>query len=105
MKFEIVFGKERLITPTELALAGLLIKKTDLYKRLNGILLKENANPIIKNGDVAYSYIDLLCQGKSAFQSIREMHEDKKFYRYALGVSRLPSEGTLRQSMDSVKDA
>jgi len=105
MKFEIVFGKERLITPTGLALAGLLLKKTDLYKRLNNTLLKENASPIIKNGDVAHSYIGLLCQGKSAFESIREMHEDKKFYRYALGVSRLPSEGTLRQRMDSVKGA
>ncbi|NLN49613.1 MAG: hypothetical protein GX154_11140 [Clostridiales bacterium] len=35
MKFEIVFGNERLITPTGLALAGLLLKKTDLRKRLN----------------------------------------------------------------------
>ena len=105
MKFEIVFGKERLITPTGLALAGLLLKKTDLRKRLNGTLLKENANPVIKNGDVAHSYVGLLCQGKSDFEAICEMHEDKQFYKYALNINDIPSEPTLRQRMDTVKGA
>lgn len=105
MKFEIVFGNERLITPTGLAIAGLLLKKTDLRKQLNDVKLKDNANPIIKNGDVAQVYIGLLCQGKSDFEAVREMHEDKKFYKYALNIADIPSEPTLRQRMDSVKGA
>lgn len=105
MKFEIVFGNERLITPTGLALAGLLLKKTDLRKRLNGVKLKDTANPVIKNGDVAQSYVGLLCRGKSDFEAIREMHEDKQFYKYALNMNDIPSEPTLRQRMDSVQGA
>jgi hypothetical protein len=55
MKFEVRFGNERLITPTGLGIAGLLLKKTDLKRRLNEVKFKDNANPQIKNGDVAIS--------------------------------------------------
>lgn len=51
MKFEIRSGKERLITPTGLGIAGLLLNKTDFKKRVDGIKLKGNANPQIKNSD------------------------------------------------------
>lgn len=100
MKFEVRFGNERLITPTGLGIAGLLLKKTDLKRRLNEVKFKDNANPQIKNGDVAISYIGLLCQGKSDFDDVREMLEDKEFYTYALDTRNIPSSETLHQRMD-----
>ena len=100
MKFKIRFSNERLITPSGLAIAGLLIDKTDLKRRLDSIKLKDNANPQVKNSDVAISYIGLLCQGKSDFEAIREMKEDPEFYMDALNIRRIPSSGTLRQRMD-----
>lgn len=100
MKFKIRFSNERLITPSGLAIAGLLIDKTDLKRRLDSIKLKDNANPQVKNSDVAISYIGLLCQGKSDFEAIREMEEDPEFYMDALNIRRIPSSGTLRQRMD-----
>jgi hypothetical protein len=48
MKFEVRFGNERLITPTGLGIAGLLLKKTGLKKQINAVKLKDNANPQIK---------------------------------------------------------
>lgn len=100
MKFEVRFSKERLITPTGLAIAGLLINKTDFKKRVDEIKFKDNANPQVKNSDVMNAYIGLLCQGKSDFESIKEMHEDPDFFIDALGIKRVPSAETLRQRMD-----
>jgi hypothetical protein len=40
MRFEVRFGNERLITPTGLGIAGLLLKKTDLKRRLNEVKFK-----------------------------------------------------------------
>jgi len=100
MKFKVRFTKERLITPTGLAIAGLLLDKTDFKKRADSIKLKDNANPHIKNSDILISYIGLLCQGKSNFDDIREMFEDKEFYCYALNIKKIPSSETLRQRLD-----
>jgi hypothetical protein len=100
MKFVVRFGNERLITPTGLGIAGLLLKKTELKKQINVVKLKDNANPFIKNGDIAISYIGLLCQGKSDFDDVREMLEDKEFYTSALEISNIPSSETLRQRLD-----
>lgn len=100
MKFEIRFGRERLITPTGLGIAGLLLDKTDFKKRVNAIKLKDNANPQITNSDVTVAYIGLLCQGKSDFDDVREMLEDPEFFTYALNIKKIPSSETLRQRLD-----
>jgi len=100
MKFEIRFTKERLITPTGLAIVGLLLDKTNLKKRIDLVKLKDNANPHIKNSDVIISYIGLLCQGKSNFEDVREMLEDPEFFTDALNIKRIPSSETLRQRLD-----
>lgn len=100
MKFKVQFSKERLITPSGLAIVGVLMDKTDLKARVDSIKLKDNANPHIKNSDVAMSYIGLLCQGKSDFEAICEMEEDPDFYKDALNIKRIPSKDTLRQRMD-----
>lgn len=99
-KLEIRFGKERLITPSGIGLAGALLKKTGLKKRVDKMKLKDNQSPQIKNSDVLISYIGLLCQGKSDFDSIREMQEDPSAFQYALGIGNIPSSETMRQRMD-----
>jgi hypothetical protein len=98
--YEIRFSNERLITASGLSVAGLLLRRTRLAKRLNESKLKENAAPHIKNSDVAFAYIGLLCQGKSDFDAIREMEPDPDFYCKALGIDDVPSSETLRQRMD-----
>jgi len=67
---------ERFIVASGLSIAGLLLGKTQLAKRLNGIYLKDNAAPHIKNSDVAFAYIGMLCQGKNDFDYICEMNSD-----------------------------
>lgn len=98
--YEVRFSNERLITASGLSLAGLLLRRTQLAKRLNAIKLKDNAAPVISNSDIAFAYIGLLCQGKNDFEAIREMASDPDFYCKALALHKLPSSETLRQRMD-----
>ena len=49
------------------------------------------------------TYIGLLCQGKTEYDSVREFHEDPDFFKLALGISySIPSSETLRQRMDAI---
>lgn len=93
---------ERLIMASGLTLAGLLLKRTSLAKRLNETKLKDNAEPHIKNSEIALAYIGLLCQGKSDYDFIREMDRDQDFYCTALDIKHIPSSETLRQRLDMV---
>jgi hypothetical protein len=98
----ITVSNERLISASGLALVGLLLKKSKLKKQLNYCKLKDNFNPSISNADVAFSYIGLLCQGKTQFDAVREMSFDPEFYKLALGLENITSSETLRQRMDQV---
>ncbi|TCL53458.1 DDE family transposase [Hydrogenispora ethanolica] len=93
-------SNERLITASGLSIVGLLLQKTKLQERLNLHRLKDNAAPHIKNHEIVFAYIGLLCQGKSDFDHIREMNSDPDFYRIALGIDHIPSSETLRQRLD-----
>jgi len=93
-------SNERLISASGLSIVGLLLGKTKLAKRLNVSRLKENAAPHIKNSDVAFSYIGMLCQGKSGFDFAREMESDPEYYCRALDIKDIPSSETLRQRLD-----
>ena len=63
----------------------------------------KRSQPQIKNGDILLTYIGLLCQGKTAFESVREMNDDPEFYKIALGITRaIPSAETMRQRMDEI---
>jgi hypothetical protein len=93
-------SNERLITASGLSIVGLLLQKTKLQERLNLHRLKDNAAPHIKNYEIVFAYIGLLCQGKSDFDHIREMNSDPDFYRIALGIDHIPSSETLRQRLD-----
>ena len=46
MRFKIRFSKERLITRSRLAIAGLLIDNTDLKRKVDSIKLKDNAKQL-----------------------------------------------------------
>lgn len=98
--FEVRFSDERLITASGLSIAGLLLNRTKLAKRLNESKLEDNPNPKISNSDVVLAYLGLLCQGKSDFDHIREMDADPEFFCEALGIKNIPSSETLRQRLD-----
>ena len=97
-------SNERLITPSGLALVGGALGKSDLVKRSNRMTVdKKRSQPQIKNGDILLTYIGLLCQGKTSFDSVREFHADPDYFKAALGISyAIPSSETLRQRMDMI---
>jgi hypothetical protein len=54
----------------------------------------------IGHRDVLSCYVAMLCLGKSDFEAIEGFRGDELFH-VALGLDRVPSEGTLRQRMDA----
>ncbi len=101
---KIEFSDERLITPSGLSLVGQVLGKSDLVSRCNKLMDKDKrSGPQIKTSDVLLTYIGLLCQSKTQYESVNEMLEDPEYYCLALGLSSdIPSAETLRQRMDSV---
>ena len=106
-KLVIEFSNERLITPSGLSLVGQLLGKSNFIKKCNNMKVDgKRSQSQIKNGDILLSYIGLLCQGKTSYDSINEMSDDPEYYRLALGITRaIPSAETLRQRMDAGNDA
>lgn len=99
MRFVIEQSDETITTHSGLSLVGLLLNKTDLGNRLNHTAIKGLGNPDISNRDVAYSYLGLLCQGKSDFDHIEPFRKDP-FFPAALQIDTVPSSPTLRQRLD-----
>ena len=58
----------------------------------------------IKHSDVLRSYIGLLCLGKSDFEAVSTIREER-FFTEALGITTVPSEVTLRQRFDARAEA
>lgn len=54
----------------------------------------------ISHGDALFSYLGLLCIGKSDCDAIENVRDDK-FYASALNIDTIPSAATLRQRMDA----
>ena len=103
-KLIIEFSNERLITPSGLSLVGQMLGKSNFIKKCNNMKVDGKRSQFqIKNGDILLSYIGLLCQGKTAYEDIREMWADPDYYKLALGITRtIPSVETLRQRMDDI---
>jgi hypothetical protein len=103
-KLVIEFSNERLITPSGLTLVGGMLDNSDLVDIVNRASVTEKrSQPQMKNGDILLTYIGMLCQGKTAFESVREMEDDPEYYEMALGLKRsIPSAETLRQRMDEI---
>ncbi|HAJ3957502.1 IS1380 family transposase [Fictibacillus sp. Mic-4] len=101
-KFIIEESNEKIISHSGIAIIGQLLSKTQLKSRLNAVKLRQNGRkrtPVSSNKDIAYSYIGLLCQGKSDFEHIEPFREDS-FFAYALEIDHIPSCSTLRQRLD-----
>lgn len=103
-KLVITCSNERLITPSGLTLVGQMLGKSSFIKKCNNMKVDgKRSQSQIKNGDILLSYIGLLCQGKTAFESIGEMSDDPDYFEIALGITRsIPSAETLRQRMDDI---
>jgi hypothetical protein len=93
-------SQDRLITPGGLILAGALLAKTKLSKMLNS--LGKAADATHKTASCAISYVALLCQGKTAYEDVRELQEDSEFSSQALQIDTIPSAETMRQRLDEV---
>ena len=102
MKFIISETDEILVSHSGLGLAGALLQGTGIQKRSNGIRLGDRKRPEVSHGDVVTAMIGLLCLGKPDFEDIEAFREDE-FFRRALGLKKIPSEGTLRQRLDDLE--
>ena len=104
MKFELAKSNAILNAHSGLVLAGSLLCKTDLSNRLNQVQLESDKEFEISNADVAFSYLGLLCQGKSDYDDIEPFRRDQ-FFHQAMNIKRVPSSPTLRQRLDSFSES
>jgi hypothetical protein len=98
-RFQLDQSLEHLTAHAGLSLIGLLLSHTKLAKRVKQSRLPGVQHPEISNADVLFSYLGLLCQGKSAFDHIEPFRQDR-FFAKSLGVNLVPSSPTLRQRLD-----
>ena len=103
MRFIISETDEILVSHSGLALAGSLLRRTAIQKRTSRIRLGDRKRPEVSHGDVVTAMIGLLCLGKPDFEAIEAFREDE-FFRRALGLAKVPSEGTLRQRIEQLAD-
>jgi hypothetical protein len=104
VKFIISQTDEVLVPQSGLALVGALLQDTEIRKRTNALKVEGCLRPEVKHGDVISAAIGLLCLGKTDFNDIEPFRKDG-FFRRALGLSKIPSEATLRQRLDAIQDA
>jgi len=82
-----------------LGLIGMALnERTDLHEQAKAAAPARS--DAIAHGDILSSYIALLCLGKSDFEAISGKREDESFAT-CLGLKQVPSEGTMRQRMDT----
>lgn len=101
MEFIISETDEVLVPQAGLAVVGALLKGTAVKRRASAIELEDCPRPEMKHGDVLTAAIGLLCLGKSDYTDIEAFRSDE-FFRRALGLSKVPSEETLRQRLDQL---
>jgi hypothetical protein len=97
--FDIVQGEADLVSHSGLSLAGALLQRTQIQDRINQIALPTHTQPEMDHGEIAHAMIGLLCLGKPDFEAI-EAFRDDSYFPLAMGLKRIPSEGTLRQRLD-----
>lgn len=96
-QFIIGQSKHEFTSHSGMALIGQCLRRyTDLKRRTDIMAPMRHG---IGSGDVVASYVGLLCQGKTDYEAI-ENFRDNRFFREALGINDVPSEGTLRQRFD-----
>jgi hypothetical protein len=96
-RFIIERSEEDLTSHSGLVLAGMAINRyTELVQSLKREVPLRHG---IAHADVLRSYVGLLCLGKSDFEAVSNVREDK-YFAAALSVGTVPSAETLRQRMD-----
>ena len=99
-RFEIVRStSDTLTSHSGLALVGRALAQTRLDQDLGSIPLRHG----IAHADCVKSYVGLLCTGKSDFDAIENRREDR-FFKTALGITKVPSAPSLRQRFDEHAD-
>ncbi len=79
-----------------LALVGLAINRyTELQKTLRRIVKRHG----IPNIELIRAYLGQLCLGKSDFDALENMRDDR-YFKQALGIKQMPSASRLRQRFD-----
>jgi hypothetical protein len=101
MQFIISQTDEVLVSQAGLAVVGALLQGTAIQRRTSAIELEDCPRPEIKHGEIVTAAIGLLCLGKSDYTDIQAFRHDA-FFRRALGLSKVPSEETLRQRLDQL---
>ncbi len=106
-RIKVVFGNERIITPSGLGIVGGMLGKSNFRKHCDRQKVDpKRSQPQIKNGDILLTYIGNLTLGKTDFEAVREFDDDPDYYKEALGIVReIPSAETLRQRMDDIGDS
>lgn len=100
VQFIIEETDEKIFGNAGLAMVGQLLNQTNVDARLNALPLpSQSRSCAISHGDVARSYIGLLCQGKSDFEHI-ESFQDQVEYAFPLDIDHIPSAATLRQRLN-----
>ena len=85
------FTNERIIPASGLAVVGALLGKSGFIKKLNRMDVTSNRSQHqIKNGDIVFTYLGMLCMGKPYFEAVHEMDDDKDFYKTALANGLVP---------------
>jgi len=79
MRFEIVQGDEQLSSHSGLALAGAILDRSGIRKRLDAVALPEHPFPEISHGEVTTAMIGLICVGKPDFDAIEAFRDDPFF--------------------------
>lgn len=103
MRFIIEQTDEHLASHAGLGLAGSLLSRTALKRRLDQVRLGSGVKKAeITNGDNALSMIGLLCLGKPDFEAV-EAFRAEPFFAMALGLRKTPSSSTLRQRLEKAK--
>ena len=106
-RIKLVFGNERIIPASGLGIIGGMLGKSDFRKHCDRQKVDpKRSQPQIKNGDILLTYIGLLAQGETAYDSVRDFDDDPEYFKNALGIIRdIPSSETLRQRMNDIGDS
>jgi hypothetical protein len=103
MQFVISTTDGVLIPQAGLGLVGALLQDSKLRQRIDALDVEGFLRPEVKHGDVVAATIGLLCLGRSDFNDI-EMFRNDQFFRQSWGLCQIPSEPTLRQRLDAMRD-
>ena len=102
--FSVEIGTEDLVTPSGLQFVGSVLSMTGFRAAVDS-LVGATKQKGIKTSDIFATMIGLLCQGKTAYDDVREMLENPDFYKFALGNVKIPSAEALRTRLDEIGDA